>query len=106
MPDKVYTDKDFNKDFALTVADAMNLWAHQCAQEVARNGDHGTCVIGAGIGVWYKPARCRNERELRILDVPYTAGQGASTWESSVQQVINHLADKGIVAHYMTGRMD
>lgn len=63
--------------------------------------DPGTCVLGAGI-------RVRNVagKQIAFIHVPRSAGQGATTWEMSVGDVVTYLNGVGLDAEYEAGRMD
>jgi hypothetical protein len=106
MPEPtVYTDADLVK-FHPAFMEAMSLWSLRCAQYVAKHGDKGSCVIGAGIGVYYRGPRKRSYELKLVIDVPMTASQGSCTWEASVPEVIAFLKTRGIEAHHIYGRMD
>lgn len=104
----VYRDADLNHGTPLRQAldEASDLWRRLCADFVAKHGDCGTCVLGAGISVPYKAPRSRTVRNLIVIGVPNTAAQGSTTWESSVREVIALLAARGVVARYEPGNMD
>ena len=101
----IYQEKDLVGMLPHLVEAAL-LWSKLCADEVAKNGDRGSCVIGAGIAIWFKGPRKRNEEERIVIPTPYTSLQGSFTWETSVDQVVKFLAQKGITAHYAPGRLD
>lgn len=106
MPDtKVYRNADL-KENATYIAQAAELWSKRCAEYMCRRGDRGSCVLGAGIAVNYRPPRCRKSIRQTIIGVPYTAGQGSLTWEDSVEEIINFLAIRGIESFYEPGHMD
>lgn len=84
---------------------ARNLWNTRTQEYVKENGDIGTCVLGAGITVWYIPPRCRRPRELMIIPSPACA-QGSVCWEHSKDEVMEYLKKYGIETNYEWGRMD
>ena len=106
MP-KTYKQKDLEKlSTIIAVSDAARLWSFRCAQEFAKKGDWGSCVLGAGIGVWMVPTGKRKAEEVILIHPPHTAGQGSCSWETSTDEVIASLKVAGIDAHYICGHLD
>ena len=104
---RVYTDKDLaDFNFKILKDQAAELWDQRCAEYVAKNGDVGSCVLGAEIQVLYKAPRSRKARWIKFLDVPPSAAQGSCTWEASVKEVCAWLKAHGIEAQYHYGHMD
>jgi len=90
-----------------TIAKARDLWQKRCAEYVAKHGDRGSCVMGAGIAVWYLAKKCRTPGKLIIIDArEATWYQGSVIWEDSRAEVQKFLADNGIVTCYAWGNMD
>jgi len=92
--------------FRALVEIAADAWEAECARYVAKHGDVGTCVAGAGIAINYRAPRCRRYERKVILHPPHTSGQGASTWEHSVDTIVSWLKDHGIDCFYHCGYMD
>ena len=63
--------------------------------------DPGTCVLGAGIEILGIDGK-----QIAFIHVPKSAGQGATTWETSVYEVVAYLRSKGLDARYEGGRSD
>jgi hypothetical protein len=102
----VYKDKDL-KEKAGIISQARALWRLRCEEYVAKHGDVGSCVIGAGIEVDYLPPRCRHVRCKCIISADdVAAAQGSITWETSTDEVLKFLRDNGIEAYYNPGRMN
>lgn len=99
-----YNNSDIAK-FSDVIKCASEMWKEKAQEFHNKNGDVGTCVLGAGIEVHYLGKRCRKPRMLRIIDVPSVA-QGSITWEHSVDEIIKYLKDSGIEAIYNYGFMD
>ncbi len=92
---------------ASTIAAARDLWTARCNEYHEKNGDQGTCVLGAGIAVDYRAPRCRRSQQLIIIPAhSVTGAQGASVWEASVKEVLGFLKERGIDARYAAGNMD
>lgn len=101
---KVYRPSDITPGFVQAVAMAASRWATSAAEYVAKHGDQGTCVLGAGIGVMFLAKRKRVAEELVLIPAP--GGQGSLTWEASVEEVLGVLRSRGVDAFYMPGWMD
>lgn len=103
-----YQDADL-EDIGLQqiLGEAKRDWADRIATYVHQHGDVGSCVLGAGIAVWYLPPRCRKPRKKVIINphviVPY---QGSVTWEVSANIIVDYLKKNGIECWFEYGRMD
>lgn len=107
--DVCYQEKDLNTaDILGTVQLAKAMWTRLCSDYVARNGDVGTCVLGAGIFVNYVAPRARSRSRKMLISASSVSGsaQGASVWEHSVKEVLQYLRDRGVQAEYFAGSMD
>lgn len=104
---RVYTEREMNDSVFRTIVEkAAEMWSERCAKYVAQYGDSGTCVLGACIEVRMIPNGCRKQRDRRLINVPSTAAQGASTWEESVHDIVKWLGEHGIEARYECGFSD
>jgi hypothetical protein len=103
-----YTNADLSqREFQASVNRAKDLWKRQCDKYISEHGDQGTCVLGAGIEVWYLAPRCRIHRTHMIISQHQVTGaQGSLVWEASVNEVLAFLKSEGIIAFYNQGRMD
>jgi hypothetical protein len=93
------------------VAAAINvtatMWRDRCQKYLDTQGDRGTCVLGAGIEIYYLPKRCRFPKSKMVIPVyQVVAAQGSLVWEESVEDILAHLKSKGVEASYNPGRMD
>lgn len=70
-------------------------------RKAKQHDDPGTCVLGAGIKVSNILGK-----QIAFIHVPASAGQGATTWEESVGDVVAYLRGVGLDAEYEAGRMD
>jgi hypothetical protein len=103
---KTYTIKELDTMRGV-IDQAKEMWQKRCDEYIRRYGDNGTCVLGAGISVYYIPKRCRKAISGRIItqnDV--TNAQGSLVWEKSVDEVIGFLKTNGIECFYNPGNMD
>lgn len=92
---------------APVIEEARVMWLARTTKHIAERGDEGTCVLGAGIAVHHLPPRCRKPLTRIVISADEFPAQGASTWESSVREVLAFLASKGVEdAWYSPGRMD
>lgn len=78
---------------------AEKLWKDRADDYLHRKGDQGTCVLGAGIEVLDVLGK-------RVAFINAPGGQGSLTWETSEEEVVAFLREKGLDAKYCTGRMD
>ena len=102
----VYNDADLkNKQDAIDCA--KTLWRDRCQEYMSKEGDAGTCVLGAGIYVYYLAPRCRRPSQHTIIDVSDVCGaQGSLVWEHSEKEVLTFLREQGLDVHYNPGNMD
>ena len=102
----VYQDSDLPK-LQNAIDCAKTLWRDRCQTYMNKNGDTGSCVMGAGIKIDYLAPRCRNRRNLMIISASEVCNaQGSLVWEDSVKEVVEYLKSKGIEAYYASGIMD
>jgi hypothetical protein len=86
---------------------AKDLWRVQCQEYLDKNGDQGTCVLGAGIYVYHLAPNCRTPRPKTIIEVyEVCRAQGSLVWEDSVKEILEYLRQSGIDARYAAGNMD
>ena len=86
---------------------ARALWHYRCDQDYHKNGDSGTCVLGAGIAVPLLPKGCRNPRKHMVISADeVSCCQGSLNWERSVEEIIAILKPHLPGVHYASGRMD
>ncbi len=97
-PVLAYRDKDLAA-FRKTILEASKMWSEDML--AAEGGDLGTCVVGAGLGVYYTPPRCRTARRSRIIASP-----GQSDCKGSVARAQKHLEEAGLEIHFEYGNMD
>jgi hypothetical protein len=90
------------------VEKAKNLWASRCAVYLLERGDQGTCVMGARIVLKGTEKYLDSKGDEVVLITPgeVTRAQGASVWESSVDEVIAFFKEHNVNAVYMPGWMD
>lgn len=107
MERKIYTKEDVLQNwFKAGMSQGFIKWQRLMDEFRMSNPENtwGSCVIGAGIYVWYKAPRCRRARRLFII---YPSGEQRSrVWESGVADVIEYLKEFGIEAEYASGRLD
>lgn len=103
-----YQDADLTDEFKTSVMFATAMWRNRAEKYYKAHGDCGTCVLGAGIEIYYLAPRCRNPIKKMIIRAhDITPVQGSMVWEHDVQTVIDWLAANGIAdAHYNPGFMD
>lgn len=104
---RVYRPADIETpEFKAAVKEASDLWYQRCKEYVEKNGDVGSCVLGSGIALEFK-GKGKRKVETLVIITPQSPAQGSCTWESSVQEIIDLLATKGIVdCWYTPGRLD
>ena len=101
-----YQDADLVK-FQNAIDCAKTLWRDRCQAYLDKNGDQGTCVLGAGITIEYLPPRCRTPCANTIIEASeICAAQGSLVWEDSIKEVLSYLEGRGVEARYNPGRMD
>jgi hypothetical protein len=99
-----YNDVDI-ATFGDIIKQASEMWKEKTLEYYHKNGDVGTCVLGACIEVYYLGKRCRIPTTRCIIGTPDVA-QGSITWEHSVDEVIKYLKENGVEARYNCGFMD
>lgn len=100
-----YQDADIEKMHGV-IQQARALWKKKTREYVEKHGDVGTCVLGAGIQIWYLPSRCRRPRLHTIVSSPGVA-QGSVCWEYSKDEVMEFMRSAGFKdLSYAWGRMD
>lgn len=99
-----YNDKDL-ESFEKIILQAAELWRNRCNEYLEKNGDLGTCVLGAGFEVHYLAPRCRKPQYKSILSASTASNcQGASVWESSKDEIMAFFKANGIEVHYDCGK--
>lgn len=89
------------------IDEAREMWEKSAREYYDKNGDTGSCVIGAGIKIEVIPPRCRKPRAMMLISANEVARcQGSLHWEHNVQTVVNYLRDNGLNAFFDYGRMD
>jgi len=105
--DKVQCYQPGDLDGNTAVELARDMWRKRCDEYLVRNGDAGSCVLGAGIVIHYLPKYKRNAQKAFLIGVhEVCCSQGSMVWESSVKDIIAFLKKNGIEASYSPGRMD
>lgn len=103
----VYQPIDIDERYRYVITKASALWETRCKAYLNAHGDQGTCVLGAGIEIYYLAPRCRRPGKKMIISASrICAAQGASVWESSVKEVLEYLRKRGIECQYNSGNMD
>jgi hypothetical protein len=101
----VYQDSDLLGNPFIECAKTM--WRDRCQAYLDKNGDQGSCVLGAGITVEYLGPHCRTPKRRMIIPVwEVCRAQGSLVWEDSEKEILEYLRDHGIDAHYAAGNMD
>jgi len=89
------------------IEEAKKVWEARCDQYMRQHGDSGTCVLGAGIAIRFRPPRCRSYRLKTIISASEVCNaQGSLVWEDSRKEVQDLLKSKGIDTIYEWGNMD
>lgn len=104
----VYTDETLaSEDFKRVTAAARELWSKRCKEHYEKNGDVGSCVLGAGITVDYMPPRHRTPvRKMIISQHDVARAQGSINWESSQKEIVKYFEDRGFPVHFAWGNLD
>jgi hypothetical protein len=85
----------------LLLAAVREKWARDLA---ASGGDRGTCVLGAGLAVWYLAPRKRRP-VLRVLVSP--PGQADCAWcAEGATRLLRTFLPEGAEVEFEYGRMD
>ena len=85
------------------IKEASRLWQQRQSEYVLKNGEQGSCVIGAGFEVYVLYPKCRIPRVKKILR-PY-GYQREFTWLDSHKEVEDLLRTK-LDCDYCCGSMD
>lgn len=94
-------------NFNEVINEARAMWEKSAREYYERNGDVGSCVLGAGICVDVVPPRCRKARSVMIISASSVARcQGSLHWEYNVGAVVDYLRSNGLDAYFDCGRMD
>jgi len=104
---KIYTYKELTEEFKALCTLLQLHWdallSNYAEEHVGESS--GSCVIGNGFYIDYKPKGCRYARSLRISD-----GGGAGTGEipaiATKDSVLEYAKELGIECYYREGRMD
>lgn len=103
-----YQEIDTNSErFKSIVQEATTLWKAKCESNYAEHGDNGSCVLGAGIYVYFIPKGHRKEEKRMIIcasDV--SCCQGSLNWEIGINDILSYLKENGIDAKFEYGTMD
>jgi len=100
---KIYSAKEIDA-LSGAIALASQMWANRCKLYLAKHGDRGSVVIGAGICCAVKHGRHSKTREL--ISAGVSCAQGSLVWEESVEEVVSFLKERGLDCYYECGRMD
>ena len=101
-----YTDADLSQ-FVGAVRNAKAKWQELCLADFNANGDRGTCVLGAGIYVWYIAPRCRKpSKHFLIRSNAVASCQGSVNWEGSKNEIMGMLSAEGLCVEYEWGNAD
>lgn len=65
--------------------------------------DEGTCVLGAGVAVWFKAPRKRYESIKILVAAPFQGNVGS---HKACERAIAYLRENGIDAFWYDGNMD
>lgn len=104
---KTYKNKDLDNSFIKTIEAAKQLWKSSCEENYKKYGDEGSCVIGAGICIYFIPPKCRNPTVRQIISSnEVSCAQGSLNWERGLDEVIEFLSKNWIEAKYIPGYMD
>jgi hypothetical protein len=105
---KVYSYKEVeslkNSDL---VSAARTLWQAKSSEYYNKHGDTGSCIMGDGIYILFKPKRCRIPQKFMLIPSNQVARcQGSLHYEHSKDEVISFLRDNGVDCSYNYGMMD
>jgi hypothetical protein len=103
----IYKQQDMTDQFKETIFRAKKMWMAICKENFEKDGDKGSCVLGAGITIMLLLPKCRKPRRTMIIASNEVAQcQGSANWEKGNQQVLSFLSKNGIEAAYECGNMD
>jgi hypothetical protein len=104
---KVYQDGDFVGAFNASVKKAREMWLVSCIENFKNDGDNGTCVLGAGIQIWYLAPKCRKPSKMMLISANSVSQcQGSTNWEKGREAVLSSLRADGIDCQYAWGNAD
>lgn len=104
---KVYQDGDFVGAFNASVKKAREMWLVSCIENFKNDGDNGTCVLGAGIQIWYLASKCRKPSKMMLISANSVSQcQGSTNWEKGREAVLSSLRADGIDCQYAWGNAD
>ena len=93
-----YRDKDLKK-FASAIATARAM----AEEDRPKYHDQGTCVLGAGIAIYYIPPRCRKAVRDILIGQHFQGNVGS--WNVA-QRALAYLKEQGLDCFWYDGRMD
>lgn len=108
QPEKItaYTQDDLSR-FQPIIEKAKALWRAKTREYVSKNGDVGSCVLGAGIYAYVLSPQSTEPKDIMIIRANEIAcAQGSITWEHSKDEVMEFLKQNGIETGYEWGFMD
>jgi hypothetical protein len=95
---KTYKDKDL-ASYANTIIGAQAA----AVVDAASGRDQGTCVLGAGVAVWYVPPRCRNPVRKILIRAPFQGNVGSYR---ACERALKLLQSAGVDAFWYDGVID
>ena len=103
-----YQETDLNETaFKTVVNDAKNLWKAKCESNFQECGDVGSCVVGAGIYVYYiGKGKRKADKRMIINAMSVSSCQGSLNWEHGQEEIVSYLKENGIDAKFEYGTMD
>ncbi len=109
-----YQDDDLKSpDFQNIVIQGKSHWKDLCNEYVedrinkGLNPDYGSCVLGAGLAVYYlAPKKRKPVHKMIISATEVSCMQGSCVWESCKDKVIEFLNKSGIESFYKPGWLD
>jgi hypothetical protein len=96
----VYTEIDIERAKLLPVFEAARAVRDE---DVPRFRDEGTCVLGAGIAIYYRAPRQRKPSIRVIVDAPFQGNVGSAR---ACERALKLLRNSGVDAFWHDGRMD
>lgn len=93
--------------FKRIVQDAKTMWKAKCESNFQEFGDSGSCVVGAGIYVYYLgKGKRKAEKRMLINAVSVSCCQGSLNWERGHEEIVSYLKENGIETRFEYGQMD
>jgi hypothetical protein len=100
-PTEFYVEKD-RAWLAGIKEEAETLW-HKLAR-AHPDFMRGSCMVGEGFCVYFKP---KGERKPREVFIAYASNNGSLAYEATREQIAEFLTQKGVKSFYFNwGRMD